>query len=141
MHGIPVDQRDRRRALVLGVLVGEDSRGAITEFLGPSRTSGAWLAETELLPLPAVSQLNSKLMSYFVKKFAIKRSAMAFGKVLPVGIGAVVGGGGNRLMGKRIITNARQAFGPAPARWPGTLRLLPAGQDRPQDETPASGMH
>jgi hypothetical protein len=141
VHGIPVDQRDRRRALVLGVLVGEDSRGAITEFLGPSRTSGAWLAETELLPLPAVSQLNSKLMSYFVKKFAIKRSAMAFGKVLPVGIGAVVGGGGNRLMGKRIITNARQAFGPAPARWPGTLRLLPAGQDNPQDETPASGMH
>jgi hypothetical protein len=80
-------------------------------------------------------------MSYFVKKFAIKRSAMAFGKVLPVGIGAVIGGGGNRLMGKRIITNARQAFGPAPARWPGTLRLLPTGQDRPQDETPASGMH
>ena len=46
VHGIPVDQRDRRRALVLSVLVGEDSRGAITEFLGPSRTSGAWLAET-----------------------------------------------------------------------------------------------
>ena len=45
VHGIPVEQRDRRRALVLGVLVGEDSKGAITEFLGPGRTSGAWLAE------------------------------------------------------------------------------------------------
>ena len=141
VHGIPVDQRDRRRALVLSVLVGEDSRGAITEFLGPSRTSGAWLAETELLPLPAVSQLNSKLMQYFVKKFAIKRSAMAFGKMLPVGIGAVVGGGGNRLMGKRIITNARRAFGPAPGRWPVTLHLLPAGQDTEYGDSPASGMH
>jgi len=141
VHGIPVEQRDRRRALVLSVLVGEDSRGAITEFLGPSRTSGAWLAETELLPLPAVSQLNSKLMQYFVKKFAIKRSAMAFGKMLPVGIGAVVGGGGNRLMGKRIITNARQAFGPAPGRWPVTLRLLPAGKDTEHGDSPVSGMH
>jgi hypothetical protein len=141
VHGIPVEQRDRRRALVLSVLVGEDSRGAITEFLGPSRTSGAWLAETELLPLPAVSQLNSKLMQYFVKKFAIKRSAMAFGKMLPVGIGAVVGGGGNRLMGKRIITNARQAFGPAPGRWPVTLHLLPAGQDTEHGDSPVSGTY
>jgi len=129
VHGIGVGQRDRRRALVLSVLVGEDSRGAITEFLGPGRTSGAWLAETELLPLPVVSQMNSKLMQYFVKKYTIKRTAMAFGKMLPVGIGAVVGGGGNRLMGRKIITNARQAFGPAPARWPVTLHLLPAVED------------
>ena len=75
VHGIGVGQRDRRRALVLSVLVGEDSRGAITEFLGPGRTSGAWLAETELLPLPVVSQMNSKLMQYFVKKYTIKRTA------------------------------------------------------------------
>jgi hypothetical protein len=129
VHGIPVEQRDRRRALVLSVLVGEDSKGAITEFLGPGRTSGAWLAETELLPLPVVSQLNSKLMQYFVKKYTIKRTAMAFGKMLPVGIGAAVGGGGNRLMGKKIINNARQAFGPAPTRWPVTLHLLPAVED------------
>jgi hypothetical protein len=129
VHGIGVDQRDRRRALVLSVLVGEDSRGAITEVLGPGRTSGAWLAETELLPLPLVSQLNSRLMQYFVKKYTIKRTAMAFGKMLPVGIGAVVGGGGNRLMGRKIINNARQAFGRAPSRWPVTLHLLPAVTD------------
>ena len=44
---------------------------------------------------------------------------MVFGKLLPVGIGAVIGGVGNRMMGKRIIDNARTAFGPAPPRWPG----------------------
>lgn len=126
VHGIPVDQRDRRRALVLSVLVGEDSKGAISELIGPGRTSGAWLAEAELLPLPMVSQLNSRLMQYFVKRYTIKRTAMAFGKMLPVGIGAVVGGGGNRLMGKRIIKNAHQAFGPAPSRWPAVLHLLPS---------------
>lgn len=129
VHGIPVDHHERRRALVLSVLVGEDSKGAITEVLGPNRTSGAWLAEAELLPLPAVSQLNSKLMQFFVKKYALKRGAMAFGKMLPVGIGAVIGGGGNRFMGKKIIENARSAFGPAPARWPGMLQLLPPVAD------------
>ena len=70
-------------------------------------------------------------MRYFVKKYTIKRSAMAFGKMLPVGIGAAVGGGGNRMMGKKIVNNARKAFGPAPARWPVTLHLLPAVEDGP----------
>lgn len=125
VHGIPVTDRERRRNLVLSVLVGEEGKGAVKDLLGPGRTSGAWLAEAELLPLPVVSQLNTKLMHYFVKKYTIKRTAMAFGKLLPVGIGAAIGGGGNRLMGKKIVANARSAFGPAPARWPGTLQLLP----------------
>ena len=129
VHGIPVEDRERRRTLVLTVLVGEEGKGAVKDLLGPGRTSGAWLAEAELLPLPVVSQLNSRLMRYFVKKYTIKRTAMAFGKMLPVGIGAAVGGGGNRLMGKKIVANARLAFGPAPARWPGTLQLLPPVTD------------
>jgi hypothetical protein len=45
--------------------------------------------------------------------------------MLPVGIGAVVGGAGNRMVGKKIVRNAREAFGAPPRRWPGTLRLLP----------------
>ncbi|MFM9033108.1 MAG: hypothetical protein ACKOQ4_02260 [Mycobacterium sp.] len=130
VHGIPVEQRDRRRALVLSVLVGDEGKGEVRDLLGPGRTSGAWLAEAELLPLPVVSQLNTRLMQYFVKKYTIKRTAMAFGKLLPVGIGAAIGGGGNRMMGRKIVDNARTAFGPAPARWPVTLHVLP-GLDTP----------
>ena len=129
VHAIPVEDRERRRNLVLGVLVGEEGKGAVRDLLGASRTSGAWLAEAELLPLPVVSQLNSRLTTYFVKKYTMKRAAMAFGKMLPVGIGAAIGGGGNRIMGKRIVANAQQAFGPAPVRWPATLHLLPPVRD------------
>ena len=129
VHGIPVEDRERRRTLVLAALVGEDGSGAVKDLLGAGRTSSAWLAEAELLPLPVVSQLNSKMTHYFVKKYAIKRTAMAFGKLLPVGIGAAVGGGGSRIMGKRIVENARVAFGPAPARWPVTLHVLPGTED------------
>ena len=129
VHGIPAEHRERRRALVLAVLVGEASKGAITDLLGPGRTSGAWLSEgAATLPLPAVSQLNNRLLKYFVKRYALKRGALAFGKMLPVGIGAVIGGGGNRMMGKKIVANAHMAFGPAPARWPGALRILPAAE-------------
>lgn len=126
-HGIPAEQRERRQALVLAVLVGEDSKGAVAELLGTGRTSGAWMSDgVATLPLPAVSQLNNRLVKYFVKKYALKRGAMAFGKLLPVGIGAVVGGVGNRMMGKKIIANAQLAFGAPPPRWPSTLLVLPA---------------
>ena len=125
VHGIGAEHRERRRALVLSVLVGEDSKGAVADLIGPGRTSGAWLTEgAASLPLPAVSQLNSRLVKFFVKKYALKRGALAFGKMLPVGIGAVIGGGGNRLMGRKIVKNAQAAFGPAPGRWPGTLHVL-----------------
>ena len=126
VHGIPADHRERRRALVLAVLVGEDSKHAVADLLGPGRTSGSWLADgAATLPLPAVSQLNSRLLKYFVKRYTLKRGAIAFGKLLPVGIGAVVGGVGNRMMGKRIVANARKAFGVPPPRWPAAIHVLP----------------
>ena len=75
VHGIPLEQRERRRALVLAVLVGDESKGAIADLIGPGRTSGAWLAEgAEMLPLPALSQLNTRLMRYFVKRYTLKRT-------------------------------------------------------------------
>lgn len=129
VHGIPAEHRERRRALVLSVLVGEDSKHAVADLLGTGRTSGAWMADgAASLPLPAVSQLNNRLLRYFVKRYALKRGAIAFGKLLPVGIGAVVGGVGNRMMGKKIIGNAQLAFGAPPPRWPTTLHVLPARQ-------------
>ncbi len=127
VHGIPADHRERRRALVLSVLVGEESKHAVADLLGPGRTSGSWISDgAATLPLPAVSQLNSRLLKYFVKRYTLRRGAIAFGKLLPVGIGAVVGGVGNRLMGKRIVANARKAFGNPPPRWPAALHVLPA---------------
>jgi hypothetical protein len=129
VHGIPAEHRERRRTLVLAVLVGEDGKHAVADLIGTGRTSGAWLSDgAASLPLPAVSQLNSRLLKFFVKKYALKRGAIAFGKMLPVGIGAVVGGVGNRMMGKKIIKNAQLAFGSPPPRWPSTLHVLPVRQ-------------
>jgi hypothetical protein len=118
VHGIPAGHREHRRALVLSVLVGDDSKGAVRDLVGPGRTNGAWLGEsTAALPLPVVSQ-----------RYALRRGAIAFGKMLPMGIGAVIGGGGNRLMGKKIISNARTAFGPPPGRWPVAVHVLPSAR-------------
>jgi hypothetical protein len=126
VYNVPADHRERRRTLVLSVLVGDDSRRAIGELIGPARTNGGWLAEgTASLPLSTLARLNTRMLKYFVKRYTVRRGALMFGKMMPVGIGAAIGGAGNRIVGKKIVRNARRAFGIPPARWPGALHLLP----------------
>ena len=130
VHGVSADNREQRRALVLAVLVGDDSRQAMAELLGSGRRNGAWLSEgVASLPMPALSQMNARLLKRAVRRFALRRGALLFGKILPVGIGAVIGAIGNRMVGKKIVRNTRSAFGTPPARWPVTLYLLPPVPD------------
>jgi hypothetical protein len=130
VYGVVTEDRERRRALVLSVLVGDDSKQAMAELIGGGRTSGAWLSEgVASLPLPALSQLNSRLLKRAIRRFTLRRSALLVGKILPVGIGAVIGAVGNRMAGKKIVRNARAAFGKPPARWPVNLLLLPTVSD------------
>ena len=130
VYGIPADHRERRRALVLAVLVGDDSKRALGELLGPSRINGRELAEgMASLPMSTLARLNTRMLKYAVKRYTVKRGALMFGKMLPVGIGAAIGGAGNRMVAKKIVRNAHNAFGPPPARWRGTLHLLPAVHD------------
>ena len=113
---------------MLAVLVGDDSKHAVGELIGPGRTNGGWLAEgMATLPLPTMSQLNARLLKYFVKRYTLRRGALMFGKMLPIGIGAVIGGVGNRMAGKKIVNNARQAFGTPPGALAGDAACAALG--------------
>jgi hypothetical protein len=126
VYAVPADHHERRRALVLSVLVGEHGKHAVGQLIGPARTNGGWISESvAALPLSSMSQLNSRLLKSWVRRYTIRRSALLFGKLLPVGIGVVVGAIGNYLAGKKIIRNANRAFGAPPVRWPRALHLVP----------------
>jgi hypothetical protein len=130
VYGVSAENRERRRTLVLAVLVGDDSKHAMAELLGSGRRNGAWLSEgVASLPMPALSQLNSRLLKRAVRRYALRRGALLFGKILPMGIGAVIGAIGNRVVGKKIVRNTREAFGTPPTRWPVSLHLLPTVHD------------
>lgn len=130
VYDVPAEHREQRRTLVLAVLVGEGGKRAVADLVGPGRTNGAWLSEGAVsLPLPAVNELNGRMTSYFVRRYTLRRGALAVGKLFPVGIGAVIGGIGNRMMGKKIIGNAGKAFGTPPKKWPVTLHLLPTARE------------
>ncbi|WP_461665317.1 hypothetical protein [Gordonia sputi] len=120
VHGIGVEQSERRKTLVLAVALGEEGVAALGRLIG---TRGGALRRlgTAAIPGGGLSKLNTTLMNKIVKKYAIKRAPLIFGKLMPAGIGAVVGGAGNRALGRRVVLNAREAFGPAPKSWHGDV--------------------
>ncbi|MCF8590243.1 hypothetical protein [Gordonia liuliyuniae] len=117
VHGIAPTQHDRRRALVLAVALGDEGVGIIGKTLGKSNKNAIAQLGVPGIPGANLATINKALTNRFVKKFTIGKAPVMFGKVLPGGIGAVIGGVGNRALGTAVIRNARNAFGQPPRRW------------------------
>ena len=60
----------------------------------------------------------------FLRSLLKQQGTALLGRALPFGIGAVVGGVGNRMMGRAVVANAKEAFGPMPETIPGDLQDL-----------------
>ncbi|WP_280262405.1 hypothetical protein [Nocardia abscessus] len=115
VHGITPEDQEQRRALVLAVVLGESGMQIVQKSVGTSAKNwGTAFANR----IPGLSSMNDSLLKRFIIRFITKRAALMAGKVLPAGIGAVIGGAGNRALGKATISNARKAFGPPPGTWP-----------------------
>lgn len=127
IHSVPTDAPERRRALVLGVVMGETGQAVLAKVTGRSRD---WVEEvTDRLPLSKLGPLNSSLTRWFVKRYVVRQAVLAVGRALPLGIGVVIGAAGNVVTARAVIRAAQRSFGPPPARWPdgaGPGRLAPA---------------
>lgn len=124
VHGIPVHDHQQRRALVLAVALGESGMQIVQKTVGSSAKNWGPLVMSRI-PGGAMTNMNKSLVKKFVQKYLAKRSALLFGKLLPAGIGAVIGGAGNRVIGKGVVRNSREAFGPAPRSWPESRIIEP----------------
>lgn len=117
VHGIPLEDNERRKAFVMAVALGEEGVGVVGRLVGARGTGALRRLGSGAGPNAGVTKLNRVLMNKLIKKYGMRRGVMMFGKMLPAGIGAVIGGAGNRTLGRKVIKNAREAFGPAPTNW------------------------
>jgi hypothetical protein len=76
---------------------------------------------TDKLPKAAMSGLTDTIRKQFIRRFAASQGASVLGRAIPFGIGAVVGGTGNHLLGRKVVTTARTAFGAPPTEFPASL--------------------
>lgn len=131
VHGIPVADPDRARALVLTLMMGKEGVDLVAQLAG--QVSGKGVSRdkywgeliTKTLPRAAMGPLVDRLKKSFVHQFAAKGGASVFGKALPFGIGAVVGGAGNHVLGRRVLVNSRRGFGIPPVQLPPELEPRP----------------
>lgn len=122
VHGLPADDPARRRALVVGVLLGNGGSSAIRKAAG--RVGPYWgRAIVRGIPMTAVNSANRVLGPRFVTKWGTQQGVLVLGRELPFGLGAGIGGAGNNLLGRMTIRSVRAAFGPPPARFPDASAL------------------
>jgi len=131
VHGIPVENPDRARALVLTLMLGSEGTELLAQLAGQAtgKAAGrpAYWGElvTKTLPRAAVGPLVDRLKSMFLRHFTARAGASWVGKALPFGIGAAVGGAGNHILARRVMTTSRRAFGIPPVRLPAELEPAP----------------
>lgn len=120
VHGLPMRDVERRRALVLGIILGAGGTRLMRKVTGGSKHWAKDLADT--LPLSKLGPVNQTLVRWLVKRYVVRQGALAFGRALPLGIGAAVGAAGNVAVARAVIRSAQQAFGPPPQHWPEPAR-------------------
>ncbi|GAA1352112.1 hypothetical protein [Falsarthrobacter nasiphocae] len=127
VHGIQLKDPERAKALVMAVMLGEES-SAMLAMLGAQATGRGGGTQDYWGKLVGTSgqagisgQVMASIRRRFFTRFVTRQGAGFIGRTVPFGIGAVIGGAGNRIMGKSIIKAAREAFGPAPETIPGEL--------------------
>ncbi|MFX1758379.1 MULTISPECIES: hypothetical protein [Rhodococcus] len=130
VHGIEPHNHEQRRALVLAVSLGDAGREIVATATGASLRN--WpKALTTGTGGTQLKTLNNSLVKKFIRRYVAKRSPLLIGKLVPAGIGAAIGGVGNRALGKRTIQHARDAFGPPPPAWPIARPVLPLNGEAP----------
>ena len=117
IHGIPVEDLERRRTLLLGVLLGDAGSSAIQKAAG--RTGPHWARKVVTsIPMESIHAVNKVLGKNFVTKYGTKQGILVLGKQVPFGIGGAIGGGGNAVFARVTVKAAKRAFGADPDGWP-----------------------
>ena len=142
LRGIDIEEEERRRSLVLVTLMGSSGTALVAAAMGdeplrkqaPEKDPAASLIAR--LGIPQLGGLNKVLIKQAQKRIAKSARLAIVGKLMPMGIGAVVGAGANRKIGKTLLERARLALGPIPATWPDTFELSDDDVDKAKFSLP-----
>ncbi|MFI7072932.1 hypothetical protein [Micromonospora sediminicola] len=117
VHGVRIDEIERRRTIVMGIMLGGSGSATISKVA--ERTGQHWGRQVVAkVPSETLKQINKVLGKHFVTKYGTKQGIIVLGRVAPFGIGALIGGGANAALATLAVRAGRRAFGPPPPTWP-----------------------
>lgn len=119
VHGLHIEDFERRKLLVTAVLVGDKAASAAMKPLF-NRTVPYWGKKiVNAIPMAAIDAANRVLGPRFITKYGTKQGVLVLGKQVPAFIGVAIGAGGNHAFGWFVIGAAKKILGPPPAQWGG----------------------
>lgn len=132
LHGIAVTDPDRARTVVMALLLGGSGAELVKQLA--AQATGANTTRTQFwgevigrtVPQAFVGQIAERVQKVFLRRFAQNTGTGAVGRLLPFGIGAVIGGTANHLLGRKVVTASRGAFPGVPLVFTANLDPKPA---------------
>lgn len=127
IHGITVTDPDRARTIVMAMMLGDSGadlvRNLAAQATGESATRASFWGNVigRNVPQAFMGQIADGMKKSFIRRFARNTTTGAIGRIMPFGIGAVIGGTGNHLLGRKVVKSSQEAFGPAPTAFPPNL--------------------
>ncbi|WP_106506158.1 hypothetical protein [Brachybacterium timonense] len=118
VHGLSTEDFERRKLLVLAVLVGDSAAKTTLKPLFDKTVPYWGKAIVKGIPKPAIKAANKVLGHNFVTKYGTRQGVLVLGKQIPLAIGVGVGAAGNSFFAWSGIKAARAILGPPPAAWP-----------------------
>jgi hypothetical protein len=116
VQGVTVADIERRRTLVMAVMLGDVGAKGVSKVA--ERTGQHWARQlVQRVPMSKILAVNKVLGKNFVTKYGTKQGIVVLGKVIPFGIGAVIGGTANAVFSQGIITASNRAFGVPSQEW------------------------
>jgi hypothetical protein len=114
IHGRPEPTVDERRAWVLAVLIyGSSARDELSRALNQASTGLAATTEHRL-PLGTLQLANRAMSKVLFRRYGTRRGVAAFGRMIPLGLGAAIGGSVNWVTLRSLARNADQFFARLP---------------------------
>ncbi len=116
VQGITIADVERRRTLVMAVMLGDAGAKGVGKVA--ERTGQHWARQlVRGIPMSKILAVNNVLGPNFVTKYGTKQGILVLGKVIPFGIGVVIGGTANAIFSQGVITASKRAFGAPSQSW------------------------
>lgn len=131
LHGVHLQDPERARTTVMAIMLGEEGTSLMQSFAGhalgrgdtPMKTWGSALGRN--IPSSAVKVIGGQIQKRFISRLMLHQGSAMVGRMVPFGVGAVIGGAGNLIMARSVVKASKIAFGPPPYGFLGELALPP----------------
>ena len=128
LRGVDIDDPERRRAIVLTLLMGSKGIAIVDAILGDDATTIPGKSTLAKFSGPMLANTNNVLQRVAMRSMQKSLRRAWLGKLMPLGIGAVAGTTANRKLADGVIDNVQSGLGAVPAGF-ATPLPEPDGED------------